>query len=146
MRRRCTDLDVEGAGEYFVLELVVVERGARPDDLVGLHPPELKPVVLVVAGTLQYGRVAGGHLDDGVLDFRRLAVVRDRGFDHDGRQAGAPGDRRRRRHRRQQSGARAELHFGYRRCGATLLRCIYRGRFSNREINNLRQNNTVYTV
>lgn len=60
-------LDVERAGEHLVSEFVSVERGARPDDLVGFHPPELEPVVFVVAGTLQDGRVALGHLDHGVL-------------------------------------------------------------------------------
>lgn len=63
----CTDLDVQRAGEDFVSELVAVKQRAGPDVLIGLHPPELEPVPLVVAGTLEHGRFAWGDFDDGVL-------------------------------------------------------------------------------
>lgn len=63
-----TDLDVKRAGEDFIFELVAVGRGARPNDLIGFHPPELEPVMFVVAGTLEHGRLAWRHFDDGVLE------------------------------------------------------------------------------
>lgn len=68
MNYSTTDLDVKRAGEDFVFELVAVGRGAGPNDLVGFHPPELKPVVFIVAGTLEHGRIARRHFDDGVLE------------------------------------------------------------------------------
>lgn len=60
-------LDVERTGEHFVPELVSVERCTGPDDLIGFHPPELEPVMVVITGTLEDGRVALRHLDHGVL-------------------------------------------------------------------------------
>lgn len=96
-----TDLDVERAGEDLVAELVGVQRGAGPDDPVGFHPPELEPVVLVVAGTPEHGRVALGHLDDGPLDVR---------FEDRGRPTRAPADRRQQQQLQRGDGVRGPSH------------------------------------